>query len=341
MSNKFRISKKHVPLIATLGVWLLLYATASIRFSDQYFFTSTTLANLLRGNAHLGIIAIGMTFVILSGGIDLSVGAVMALTTMFLAVLLQDGGHGLAWGMDPVWAIALVLMSGTLFGMAMGSIIRFFNQPAFLVTLAGMFLARGLAQVISLQPIRIDHPWHKAVRKWNWETPGDRQEPLLGFFDAAPIPASVLVMIGMFGVAIFIAHWTRFGRNVYAIGGSESSSVLMGLPVGRTKILVYAISGFCSALAGVVFTFNVASGNSQHGVMLELDAIAAVVIGGTLLTGGVGYMLGTFIGVLIFGIIQTAIRYEPGIDAYWTRIIIGLLLLAFIVLQRFLQRRRT
>ena len=280
-----------------------------------------------------------MTFVILSGGIDLSVGAVMALATMALAVLMQDGGHVLAWGLHPVAAIGLVLCGGALFGMAMGSIIRFFPQPAFLVTLAGMFLARGLAQVISLQPISIDHPWHREIRRWSWETPGNRNELLWGFFDAAPVPVSVLVMIVMFVLAIFIAHWTRFGRNVYAVGGSESSSLLMGLPVGRTKILVYTLTGFCSALAGIVFTFNVPSGSSQHGVMLELDAIAAVVIGGTLLTGGVGYMFGTFIGVLIFGILQTAIRYEPGIDAYWTRIIIGLLLLAFIVLQRFLQRK--
>jgi len=135
-------------------------------------------------------------------------------------------------------------------------------------------------------------------------------------------------------LAVYLAHFTRFGRNTYAIGGSESSAVLMGLPVARTKMLVYAFSGFCSALGGVVFTFYMLSGYGLHAVGLELDAIAAVVIGGTLLTGGSGYVIGTFFGVLIQGVIQTIITFEGTLSSWWTKMVIGLLLFLFILLQR-------
>ena len=140
-------------------------------------------------------------------------------------------------------------------------------------------------------------------------------------------------------VALFVAHCTPFGRSVYAVGGSEHSAVLMGLPVRRTLIGVYTLSGFCSALAGVVFTFYMLSGYGLHAVGMELDAIAAVVIGGTLLTGGVGYVAGTLFGVLMLGIIQTLISFDGTLSSWWTRIVVGVLLFAFCLLQRLLSRR--
>ena len=140
-------------------------------------------------------------------------------------------------------------------------------------------------------------------------------------------------------VALFVAHCTPFGRSVYAVGGSEDSAVLMGLPVRRTLIGVYTLSGFCSALAGVVFTFYMLSGYGLHAVGMELDAIAAVVIGGTLLTGGVGYVAGTLFGVLMLGIIQTLISFDGTLSSWWTRIVVGVLLFAFCLLQRLLSRR--
>ncbi len=141
-------------------------------------------------------------------------------------------------------------------------------------------------------------------------------------------------------IALYLAHYTRFGRSVYAIGGSEQSALLMGLPVARTQILVYTLSGFCSALAGVVFTFYMLSGYGLHAVGMELDTIAAVVIGGTLLTGGVGFVIGTFFGVLIQGVIQTIISFEGTLSSWWTKIVIALLLFFFILLQRLFSSRR-
>src|SRR5690606_34063084 len=144
---------------------------------------------------------------------------------------------------------------------------------------------------------------------------------------------SVIIALAVLAAAIWLAHFTRFGRCVYAIGGNEYSALLMGLPVGRTKVLIYAFSGFCSALAGGVFTFYMLSGYGLHALGLELDTIAAVVIGGTLLTGGVGYVFGTFLGVMLQGIIQTIISFEGTLSSWWTKIVIGVLLLLFILLQ--------
>ena len=154
------------------------------------------------------------------------------------------------------------------------------------------------------------------------------------------IPSTALVFLITLAMAVGLAHFTRFGRNIYAIGGNEQSAILMGLPVARTRIGVYALSGFCSALAGVVYTLYTSSGNPTAATGLELDAIAAVVIGGTLLSGGVGYVAGTLIGVLIFGIIQTAITFQGTLSSWWTKIAVGVLLLFFILSQRVIQTKR-
>ena len=280
------------------------------------FLSPQVMLNLLIDNAFLLVVAIGMSFVILSGGIDLSVGSVLALTTMVAAYLLQS------WHWPPVLVIAAVLAMGAAFGAAMGAMIHYFKLQAFIVTLAGMFLARGLCYLISINSITIDEPLFVAMSQTRLE--------LAGLF----ISPSVVIALAMLALAIWMAHCTRFGRAVYAIGGSESSALLMGLPVGRTKILVYAFSGLCAALAGMLFSFYMLSGYGLHAQGVELDAIAAVVIGGTLLTGGYGYVAGTLTGVLILGVIQTLIAFDGSLSSWWTKIFIGALLFVFCVAQR-------
>jgi simple sugar transport system permease protein len=152
--------------------------------------------------------------------------------------------------------------------------------------------------------------------------------------DHIKVPTSVLVFLAVFLVFLYIAHFTRFGRDVYAVGGSSQSALLMGLRIGRTKVLVYTLSGFLSALGGIVYILNVPAGNSLAGLGTELDAIACVVIGGTLLTGGVGYLAGTFVGVLIQAIIKTFLTFSS-LSSWWTKIAIGVLIMLFILLQRF------
>ncbi|GIP53934.1 MULTISPECIES: galactofuranose ABC transporter, permease protein YjfF [Paenibacillus] len=314
------LKRQYIPLWVTIGLFLLIFIVGSFRYTG--FFSMQVLLNLLIDNAFLLIAAVGMTFVIVSGGIDLSVGSMIALTTMVSASLLQQG-----W--PPMIVILLVLIIGVLFGTAMGAIIHYFNIQPFIVTLAGMFLARGLCYVISINTITIDNAFYTSVAQTKIKLPG-------GSF----ISISVLIALAVVAMGIYLAHYTKFGRNTYAVGGSEPSSMLMGLPVARTKMMVFGFSGFCSALAGIVFTFYMLSGYGLHANGMELDVIAAVVIGGTLLTGGVGYVVGTFFGVLIQGVIQTIISFEGTLSSWWTRIVIGVLLLLFILLQRLLGERR-
>ncbi|MFC6651612.1 galactofuranose ABC transporter, permease protein YjfF [Paenibacillus rhizoplanae] len=315
------LNRKYIPIVVTILLFIVMFTAGSFRYTG--FFSLQVLMNLLVDNAFLLITAVGMSFVILSGGIDLSVGSVIALSTMVSASLVQQQG----W--PPAVVIPLVLLMGAVFGTAMGAIIHYFSIQPFIVTLAGMFLARGLCYVISIDTITIDNTFYTAMAQTRIPLPG-------GSF----LSISAVIAILVVAAAIFTAHYTRFGRNVYALGGNEQSALLMGLPVARTKVLVYTLSGLCSALAGVVFTFYMLSGYGLHAVGFELDTIAAVVIGGTLLTGGVGYVLGTFFGVLIQGVIQTIISFEGTLSSWWTKIVIGLLLFIFILLQRVLSSRR-
>jgi len=312
--------KRNIPFLATLSVCVLLYIAAGVKYDG--FFSARVFLNFLSDNAVLGVAAIGLTFVILSGGIDLSVGSVVGVISIVLAILV-DGK-----GIPPAVAIPLVLAAGAIFGAGMGTLIHYFALPPFLVTLGGMFFARGLGFMIRMESMPIT------------KLGGIVDAITIPLGSAYELPATAVVFLAFLAIAIVIAHFTRFGRNVYAIGGNEQSAVLMGLPVARTKVGVYALGGFCSAAAGVVFTFYTSSGNPTAGTGLELEAIAAVVVGGTLLSGGVGLLAGTLLGVLIFGMIQTIIMFQGNINSWWTPIIIGLLLLAFILLQKAIQSKR-
>jgi len=313
------------PRMVSLAVTIALFLGMSIVGGVLYdgFLRPQVFLNLFIDNGFLLIVAVGMTFVILTGGIDLSVGAVIAFSTVLLASLVQQ--HG--W--HPLPAIALVLALGGAFGALMGVLIQRYRLQPFVVTLAGMFLARGAATLVSVESIGIDHAFHVAVASLRIPVGG-----------GASLSAGAVIALLVVAGGVLLAGMTRFGRTVYAIGGSEQSARLMGLPVDRTLVLVYALSGLCSALGGVVYTFYMLSGYSLHAMGLELDAIAAVVIGGTLLAGGSGYVLGTVFGVLVLGLIQTLIVFDGTLSSWWTRIAIGALLLLFCLLQRLLAGRR-
>jgi galactofuranose transport system permease protein len=307
------------PLLATVFVFVVLYAISLQRFPA--FGTTRVVANFLTDKAFIGIAAVGMTFVILTGGIDLSVGSVIAFTGVFCAIMIGNGWHPLA-----VFALALLL--GSCFGAIMGVIIHYFKIPAFIVTLSGMFLARGMGFVLTTASVPIEHQFYKDLYALNFKFPDGGRFTFIAFIFL------VVVIAG-----IIIAHFTRFGRNIYALGGNETASLLLGVPTGKTTIGVYALSSFLATLAGIVYSLYTKSGYPLAAVGVELDAIAAVVIGGTLLTGGVGYVAGTFIGVLIQGLIQTYITFDGTLNSWWTKIAIGVLLFVFIALQKFLSSR--
>ncbi|KKO66050.1 Inner membrane ABC transporter permease protein YjfF [Janthinobacterium sp. KBS0711] len=307
----------HTPYFTSLVTVLLLVVMLGLGGAAYPGLLSTqVIFNLLIDNAFLLVIAVGMTFVIVSGGIDLSVGSVLALSTMIAAWLLNVA-H---W--PPLLVIVTVLALGTVFGAGMGALIHYFKLQPFIVTLAGMFLARGLCYLISINSITIDDPLFVAM-----------SQTQLGFLGGFVSPGVVIAVITLL-LAIWLAHATPFGRAVYAIGGNEQSALMMGLPVGRTKVFIYAFSGFCAALGGVLFSFYMLSGYGLHAQGTELDAIAAVVIGGTLLSGGYGYVAGALSGVLVLGTIQTLIAFDGTLSSWWTKIVIGGLLFVFCVVQR-------
>ncbi|WP_054008710.1 galactofuranose ABC transporter, permease protein YjfF [Cypionkella psychrotolerans] len=303
------------PLVATTAIFALAYLAAVIQFPAML--STRVLGNFLTDNAFLGIAAVGMTFVIISGGIDLSVGAVIGFTTVLNAVLIM-------WlGLHPLLAFAISLMVAAAFGAVMGAAIHYLKVPSFIVTLAGMFLARGGASVLSSDSIGIKHELYTTISKSYILLPGGGRLTVIG-----------MIMLLVFVFGIILAHRTRFGSYVYALGGSEVSAGLMGVPVARTTILIYTLSATLAGLAGIVFSLYTSAGYSLSALGVELDAIAAVVIGGTLLTGGYGFIAGTFIGVMLQGLVQTYIVFDGSLSSWWTKIVIGGLLFLFILLQR-------
>ena len=320
---RFRLPRRYLPLLASVAVYVLLYAGAAYRYQEQRFGTLQVFLDFLYDNAVLGILAVGMTFVILSGGIDLSVGAMMSMSSMLVGFLIMD----MDWPAG-VAIPAAVLAAGGI-GLAMGCIIHFMEIKPFIVTLAGMFFARGVGFLINVETIRISdpgHAWLKALA--------------VPLGEGYELPLVAVLWLAVVLAGLYVSLRTPFGRNVYALGGSEGASRLMGLPVGWTKVSVYGVSGLCSGLAGVALTLYLGSGNNNEGIGMELDAIAATVVGGTLLTGGVGSVFGTFVGTLTIGLILTVVTtYEGLLSSGLTRVAIGLLLLVFVLLQRVLTRR--
>ncbi|PJC87270.1 sugar ABC transporter permease YjfF [Vibrio sp. HA2012] len=309
--------KRNLPLVITIMVFIIGYLICLVEFPA--FATTRVICNILTDNAFLGIVAVGMTFVILSGGIDLSVGSVIAFTGVFLAKMIGD------YHIPPGIAIVIVLMLGTAFGGLMGWIVDKLKIPAFIVTLAGMFFLRGVSFLISEQSIPISAPLFKTLSRANWHIPGGGRLSLI---------AGIMLLV--VAVGMILAHKTRFGNNVYAIGGNETSAKLMGVSVSFTTVSIYMLSTLLATTAGIVFSIYTSAGYPLAAVGVELDAIAAVVIGGTLLTGGVGTVFGSLVGVLIQGLIQTYITFDGSLSSWWTKIIIGILLFSFISLQRLL-----
>lgn len=321
-SIPLRFDRKYLPVIITILMFVFAFAAAAIKYPG--FGTPQVFYNMLIDNSFIIISAVGVTFVLISGNIDLSMGAMIAFISMVSAALTEK------LHFSPLVTIPIVLALGTLIGTGMGVIITYYKVPPFIATLAGMFMARGLCFVISVEAISINDSFFQNVALFQVPMPGNTF-----------ISINVIIMLLMVLLGIYLAHFTPFGRTVYAMGGSEQSALLMGLPVQRTKVLVYSFNGFCSAVAGVVYSFYMLSGYGLNANGFELDIISSVVIGGTLLTGGVGYVIGTVFGVLIQGIIQNIITFDGTLNSWWTRIVVGLLTLLFIVMQRGLSSLRS
>lgn len=310
------IASQYFQFFVTVILFLVLYGIGMAMYNG--FTKPQVFCNLLIDNAALIIVTVGVTFTIITGGggIDISVGSVVALVCMCLAYLLQNTSIPI-----PV-VVAMVLCIGLVVGFVQGYLISVFKMQPFIVTLAGLFFCRGMTAVISRDTITIDNPTYVAIASERISLFGN------GFISVGAVVALIVLII-----AIIVLKYTKFGRTLFAIGGNENSASLMGLPVTRTKICAYVISGFCAALGGVVYSWIMLSGYTLHAMGMEMDAIASSVIGGTLLTGGVAFMPGTIFGVLIQGIILTFITFQGTLSAWWTKIVVGALLCLFIIMQ--------
>lgn len=310
------IASRYFQFFVTVILFIVLYGIGVAMYNG--FSRPQVFWNLLIDNASLIIVTVGVTFTIITGGggIDISVGAVVALVCMCLAYLLQNTELAI-----PV-VICLVLLIGIVVGFVQGYLISVFKMQPFIVTLAGMFFCRGMTAVISRDTINIDNPNYVAIASER-----------INMFGTGFISVGALVALIVLIIAIIVLKYTKFGRTIFAIGGNENSASLMGLPVTKTKILAYVISGFCAALGGVVYSWTMLSGYTLHAMGMEMDAIASSVIGGTLLTGGVAFMPGTIFGGLIQGIILTFITFQGTLSAWWTKIVVGALLCIFIIMQ--------
>jgi galactofuranose transport system permease protein len=325
LSTFFSKNRRLLPLSVTIILFFIAYGLGASFLPGmrdvQVFF------NLFNQTPYLLVSVIGETLVVISGGIDLSVGGIVALTTTASAALLRIG-----W--NPWNVMILMLAMGTVMGAIMGYFITYLKVQPFIATLAGMWIGRGLSYFISNDSIAIDNRIYALLARTKILIPGlSNVVTQKGDY----ITPSVVIGMVMFVAVIYIAHYTRFGRTIYSIGGNnganEQSARLMGLPVNRTKLLVYTFNGFCSALAGILLSIYTGSGHGAYGNGLEMTVIAAVVIGGTALTGGEGYVFGALFGVLITILIQTMIQFQGNLISWWTLITVGVITLFFIGIQ--------
>ena len=328
MKKKRNIDGNTFLLMITIVLFFVMYLIGILVFKDKGFAKPQVFLNLFISNAGLIVIAAGMTMVMIAGGIDISVGSVVALTCMLLAWMMDVKGIG------AVPALILVLIMGLVFGLAQGYLIAYLKVQPFIVTLAGMFFARGMTAIISQEMISVKNTtfqsWAKA--KINLTFLGGTVNKK-GVMTYPFIYPGVLIALAVLVIVFVMLKFTKFGRTIYAVGGNEQSALMMGLNVKRTKLLVYVANGFLCALGGFLFCLNTCAGFVEQAKGFEMEAIASAVIGGTLLTGGVGNVFGSLFGVLIKGTIETFITFQGTLSSWWTKITIAALLAFFIILQ--------
>lgn len=324
---KGKLEGNNFLLAITIILFAMLYIAGMIVFGDKNFAKPQVFFNLFINNAGLIVAAVGMTMVLITGGIDISIGSVIGMTCMLLAWMMEK--QQMSAGMS----IVIVLIVGTIFGLVQGILVAYFKIQPFIVTLAGMFFARGMTAVISSDMISITNPNFLGMAN------AKLYLPIMGIVNKKGnvvypyIYPSVIISIVILIIAFFVLKFTAFGRSIYAVGGNEQSALLMGLNVKRTKLKVYVLNGFLAALAGFVFCLNSCGGFVEQARGFEMEAIASSVIGGTLLTGGVGSVIGSLFGVLIKGTIESLITFQGTLSSWWTKIAIAALLCFFIILQ--------
>ena len=319
-------------MLISIGIFLVMYAIAMITMSDKGFTKPQMFFDLLNDNAYLIIIACALTVVMIGGGINISVGGVIGLTVMACSIFL-NGLKTESMFVSLVLTLLLSLGIGLAFGLLEGFLVSYLEIQPFIVTLAGMFLARGLTTILSVNPVKVTHKTFLALVKTKIKIPWLGYVAQNGNVIPAKVEIGAVIAVAVVLCMFFVLRYTKLGRHIYAIGGNQQSALMLGINVRSTRFWSYVISGLLSGLAGFVFLMHKPTGNASVAVRSEMDAIAASIIGGTLLTGGVGNVFGTFFGVMILATIQKIIGLSPLQESYWQDMTSGAILGFFIILQ--------
>ena len=326
-----RLTDAKLLLIITICVFVVMYLCA-VLFLGSGFKKPQTFFNILNENAALLILSCGMSLVMITGGIDISVGT--ALVCMSCAVNLDfHGGTVLT-------AILLALGIGTAFGLVQGFLIAYLEIQPFIVTLAGMFFAKGMTTIVNATQFNVENEAFKALKETRIYVPGMGSVNKLGAYVPAYVEIGVVVALVVVAVLFVVLRWTRFGRSVYAVGGNSYSANMLAINVKRTKFLAHLICGILAGIGGFVYFLHVGSGSPSHASGAEMNAIAASIIGGTMLTGGVGNIIGTFFGVLSLSTIKNIVSSLGLDEAWWTNITVAGMICLFLVIQSLVLSRK-
>lgn len=334
LRSKFKnITDTNLLLLITIVVFFAMYIGA-ILIQGKGFLKPQTFFNILNANASLIILSCGMSLVMITGGIDISVGGVTALVSMCCAVYLdyKDG--------NVFTAIVIALAIGLAFGAVQGFLVAYLDIQPFIVTLAGMFFARGMTTIVNTNPFNVQNEAFVEVKETRIIVPGFGSVNKLGNYVNAYIEIGVVVALLTVIILFCILRWTKLGRSFYAVGGNSQSALMLGINVKKTKFLSHLICGFLAGIGGFVYFLHVGSGSASHASGMEMNAIASSIIGGTMLTGGVGNIIGTFFGVLSLSTIQNIVS-SAGLDqAWWTGITIAAMLCLFLIVQSVVMARK-
>jgi simple sugar transport system permease protein len=332
LTRREPISDTKLLLTVTICIFFAMYIFSMIAWGGG-FLRPQQLFDMLNNNAALIIVACGLTMVMITGGIDISVGGIVALVVMSCVVNMESGGN--------VWsALGVALAIGLAFGLIHGLLIAYMEIQPFIVTLAGMFFARGMTTVVSVNPITSTNAQFLALKDSKIAITFLGHTARNGNVIPARIEYGVIIALAIVAVVFVMLRFTRFGRNLYAVGGNSQSAMMLGINVKRTKFFSYLLSGLLSGVAGFVFLMHTGAGNAANASGMEMNAIACAIIGGTLLTGGVGNIIGTLFGVLTLTTIKAIVVASGLNEPWWQSITTGAMLCFFIILQSVILSRR-
>ncbi len=326
-SNRIKaMSDTNLLLTITIVVFFLMYIGAMI-FEGGAFLKPQAFFNILNSNAALIITSCGMSIVMITGGIDISVGGVVCLVSMSCAVYFDYIGS------NPVVAILIALGIGLAFGLVQGFLVAYLDIQPFIVSLAGMFFARGLTTIIHTNPFNVENPVFVSLKNKRITVPGMGSYNRNGTYVNAYVEIGVIVALLIVIVLFCMLRWTKLGRSFYAVGGNQQSALMLGINVKRTRFISHVLCGLLAGIGGFVYFLHIGSGAATHAAGMEMNAIASSIIGGTMLTGGVGNIIGTFFGVLSLNTIQNIVSSAGLGEAWWTGITIAAMLCLFLVIQ--------